>query len=84
MSGLKKALVSRPDIFVSTLTEKLMTYALGRGLEAYDAAAVRAITRSAKAEDYRFSSIILGIVKSVPFQMRTAKASSEGESESRP
>jgi cytochrome c5 len=83
MSGLKKALVSRPDLFVSTMTEKLMTYALGRGLEAYDAAAVRAITRGAKADDYRFSSIILGIVKSVPFEMRTAKSSPE-ESDSRP
>jgi mono/diheme cytochrome c family protein len=72
MNGLKKALVSRPDVFVTTLTEKLMTYALGRGLDGYDAAAVRAITRAAKADDYRFSSIILGIAKSVPFQMRTA------------
>jgi hypothetical protein len=83
MSGLKKALVSRPDLFVATMTEKLMTYALGRGLEAYDAAAVRAITRSARADDYRFSSIILGIVNSVPFEMRTAKASPQ-ESDSRP
>jgi len=72
MAGLKKALVNRPDVFVTTFTEKLMTYALGRGLEGYDAAAVRAITRAAKTDDYRFSSIILGIARSVPFQMRNA------------
>ena len=84
MSGLKKALLSHSDLFVTTITEKLLTYALGRGLEGYDAAAVRAIARSARADDYRFSSIILGIVKSVPFEMRTAKVSAEGESDSRP
>jgi len=83
-SGLKKALVSRPDLFVTTLTEKLMTYGLGRGLEAYDAAAVRGIVRSAKTDHYRFSSIILGIVNSVPFDMRSATRSSETESDSRP
>ena len=84
MSGLKKALLSHSDLFVTTMTEKLLTYALGRGLEGYDGAAVRAITRSARTDDYRFSSIILGIVKSVPFEMRTAKAPVEGESDSRP
>ena len=54
------------------MTEKLLTYALGRGLEYYDAPAVRAVDRAAEAGGYRWSSIILGIVKSAPFQMRTA------------
>ena len=70
--GLRKAVLNRPELFVSTLTEKLMTYALGRGLEYYDAPAVRDITRRARTEDYRFSSIVLGIVNSTPFQMRRA------------
>ena len=60
------------DRFVTTLTEKLLTYALGRGLEYYDAPAVRAIVRDAARDDYRFSSLIVGIVQSAPFRMRTA------------
>ena len=60
--------------FSSThVTEKLLTYALGRGLESYDAPAVRAIVRDARATDYRFSSLMLGIVKSTPFQMRRSQ-----------
>ena len=68
--GLRKAVVNRPDLFVTTLTEKLMTYALGRGLEYYDAPAVRGITRAARGQDYRFSALVLGIVNSTPFRMR--------------
>ena len=68
--GLRKAVLNRPELFVTTLTEKLMTYALGRGLEHYDAPAVRAITRQARTDDYRFSSVVLGIVHSTPFRMR--------------
>ena len=59
-----------PDLFVGTMTEKLLTYALGRGVDARDMPAVRAILRDAAANDYRFSSIVLGIVRSVPFRMR--------------
>jgi hypothetical protein len=70
MEGLRKTLLNRPEIFVSTATEKLLTYALGRGLEPTDAAAVRTITRNAGRNDYRFSSIVLGVVNSVPFRMR--------------
>ena len=70
VAGLRKALVSRPELFVTTATEKLLTYALGRGVEYYDAPTVRAITREAHSNDYRFSSLVLGIVKSSPFQMR--------------
>lgn len=71
--GLEQGLLERPDIFVSTLTEKLMTYALGRGLDYYDAPAVRKIVSDARTQDYRFSSLILGIVQSQPFQMRAAQ-----------
>jgi hypothetical protein len=66
--------LSRPELFVSALSEKLLTYALGRGLEHYDAPAVRAMVSSAAADNYRFSSIILGVVRSVPFQMRKAES----------
>ena len=69
-ASLREALLSRSDVFVSTLTEKLMTYALGRGLKYYDMPAVRAITREAGSNDNRFSSLVLGIVKSAPFQMK--------------
>jgi cytochrome c551/c552 len=69
-ASLRQALMSRSDVFVSTLTEKLLTYATGRGLKYYDMPAVRAITREAAPRDYRFSSLVVGIVKSAPFQMR--------------
>ena len=73
-AGLRAALVRKPERFVGTLTEKLMTYALGRGLEHYDAPAIRAIMRDVAADDYRFSSLIVGIVKSAPFRMRRAES----------
>jgi hypothetical protein len=69
---LRHALLAQKTRFAKAVTEKLLTYALGRGLEYYDAPAVRTIDRSAAADDYRWSSLILGIVKSAPFQMRTA------------
>jgi mono/diheme cytochrome c family protein len=67
---LRKAILDRPELFVGTMTEKLMTYALGRGVGPDDMPGVRRILRDAAANDYRFSSLVLGIVKSVPFQMR--------------
>jgi cytochrome c5 len=70
VKGLEDALLSRPEMFAGALTEKLLTFGLGRGVEYYDAPAVRKIMRDAAADRYRFSSIILGIVKSTPFQMR--------------
>jgi mono/diheme cytochrome c family protein len=76
--GLRRAVLNRPDLFVTTMTEKLMIYALGRGLEHYDAPAVREITRSARTSDYRFSSVVLGIVNSTPFRMRRAAARGAG------
>jgi Protein of unknown function (DUF1592)/Protein of unknown function (DUF1588)/Protein of unknown function (DUF1585)/Protein of unknown function (DUF1587)/Protein of unknown function (DUF1595)/Planctomycete cytochrome C len=66
---LRKALASHPDQFVQTFTEKLMTYALGRNMEYYDMPAIRKIVRDAAKDNYRFSSIVLGIVKSTAFQM---------------
>ena len=73
-AGLREALVGRPERFVGTLTEKLLTYALGRGLEHYDAPAVRAVTRAAAEDGYRFSSLVVGIVESAPFRMRRAES----------
>ena len=75
VAELKTALLARPDRFVGTLTEKLLTYALGRGLEPYDMPAVRRIVRRAAEQDYRLSAVVLGIVESLPFrERRTATA----------
>ena len=74
LSGLRGALLNRPELFVSTTAEKLLTYALGRGVEYYDAPTIRAIVRDARRNDYRFSSLLLGVVASRPFQMRRAQA----------
>jgi hypothetical protein len=68
--ALRKALVRDPEVFASTVTEKLLIYALGRGLAHYDMPALRAIVRDAAKQNYRFSALILGIVKSTPFQKR--------------
>ena len=69
-ASLREALLSRSDRFISTLTEKLMVYGLGRGLKYYDMPAVRAVTGEAANYDNRFSALVIGIVKSEPFQMR--------------
>ncbi|MGA0203483.1 MAG: DUF1592 domain-containing protein [Pseudohongiellaceae bacterium] len=71
--GLRDLLLSRPDDFVGTITEKLMRFALGRSLEYYDMPAIRKIVRDAAESDYRWSAIILGVVESVPFQMRRSE-----------
>jgi hypothetical protein len=73
VDGLEAALLRRPELFVGAFTEKLLTYALGRGVEYYDAPAIRAIVRGAPAQDFRISSIILGVVTSQPFQMRKSQ-----------
>ena len=70
---LRELLLSRHEEFTATVTKKLLTYALGRGLEHYDMPAVRKVMREAAPGDYRWSSIIMGIVNSVPFQMRGAE-----------
>ena len=68
--GLRDILLERREEFVTTVTEKLLTYALGRGVEHYDRPAIRAIVREAATNDYRWSSLILGVARSLPFQMR--------------
>ena len=70
-AALRNAILSRPDAFVTIVTEKMLTYALGRGLEPADMPVVRRIVKKAAQNDYRLSSIIIGIVESAPFQMRT-------------
>jgi len=70
VEGLQEALLNRPEVFAGTFAEKLMTYALGRGVESVDAPAIRKIVRETKSKEFRFSSFILGIVNSSPFQMR--------------
>jgi hypothetical protein len=73
VAGLEQGLLDRPENFVGTMVEKLLTYALGRGMNESDGPAIRHIMRDAKAGGFRFSALILGIVKSAPFQMRTTK-----------
>jgi hypothetical protein len=70
IDGLRRAVLNRPEVFLTNLTEKLMTYALGRGVEYYDAPAIRGIVRQARTQDDRLTALIVGIVKSSPFQMR--------------
>ena len=72
---LREAVLAKPELFVGTMTEKLMTYALGRGVDAKDMPAVRGVLRQAAAEDYKLSSLVMGIVRSVPFRMRQASGS---------
>ncbi len=74
VAGLRSALLERPEVFVRTMTEKLLIYALGRGLEPPDASAIRAITSGAADENYRLSSLVLGVIESSPFQMRRSQS----------
>jgi hypothetical protein len=69
--GLEASLLARPEIFVNNLAEKLLTYALGRGVEPSDGPALREVLRKAKASDYRFSDLVVALVSSPPFRMRT-------------
>jgi hypothetical protein len=70
VATLRRALLKRPEVFVQTLTEKLLVYALGRGLTAPDMPVVRKIVRETRSQDYRLPALLQSIVKSVPFQMR--------------
>jgi hypothetical protein len=69
---LRAALLRKPETFAGTVVEKLMTYAVGRGVEYYDAPVVRRIVRGAAADEYRWSALIKGVIDSPPFQMRSA------------
>jgi hypothetical protein len=73
VDGLEAALLRRPDLFVGAFAERLLTYASGRGIEYYDAPAIRTIVRDARSQNYRISSIVLGVAKSPPFQMRQSR-----------
>ncbi len=70
VAALERGLLRRPELFAGTLSEKLLIFALGRGVEAYDAPAIREMVRRAQADGFRFSALILGLVNSTPFQMR--------------
>ena len=70
VAGLQKAILNHPELFVTTLSEKLLTFAIGRGVGHYDAPAMRKIVRDSSAEDYRFSAVVFGVVNSLPFRMR--------------
>jgi hypothetical protein len=72
LAAFRGALVRAPENFVTAFTEKLMIYALGRGLEYYDMPAVRSVVKGASAGGYKFSDVVMGVVRSVPFQMRRA------------
>jgi hypothetical protein len=75
--ALREALLAKPELFAGTVTEKMLIYALGRGLEPADMPVVRSIVRNAEEHDYRLTSIVLGIVDSYPFQMRTNGSASD-------
>ena len=75
MAGLKAALLSHPEEFVSTVSGELLMYALGRNVQYFDKPAVRAIVRESARNNYRFDSLVLGVVRSVPFQMREIQVS---------
>jgi hypothetical protein len=74
VASLRDALVRRSDQFVRVVTEKMLTYALGRGVDYQDMPLVRSIVRDSAHSQYKFSSIVMGIVKSAPFQMNTKTA----------
>ena len=73
VAGLEKALLQRPELFARTLTEKLFIFALGRAPDESDAPAIRKIVRDARANNYRFSALIVGLTTSAPFQMRRSQ-----------
>jgi hypothetical protein len=72
--ALREMLTSRPDVFAGVMTERMLTYALGRGLEYYDMPAVRKIVRDAASKNYKFSALVMGVVTSAPFQTKLKKA----------
>src|SRR4029078_13012476 len=79
LGGVQAMLLRQPELFVHAFTEKLMMYALGRNVQYYDPTAIRSILRSAAAKRYAFSTIVEGIVESVPFRMRNVHASAAGQ-----
>ena len=78
IASLRNSLVGRSDQFARVVTEKMLTYALGRGVEYQDMPTVRSIVRESAPGKYKFTSIVMGIVKSAPFQMNTKAPGDEG------
>jgi hypothetical protein len=72
--ALRQMLAGHQDVFAGVITEKLLTYALGRGLQYYDMPAVRKIVHDASAQNLRWSSLVLGVVESIPFEMKIKTA----------
>src|SRR5258708_24427268 len=83
MAGLKEVLLSNPQEFVSTVAEKLLMYGIGRNVQYYDQPAIRAIVKEGARSNYTFSSLVLGVVESIPFQMRETQAASEAKTAQR-
>ena len=79
MAGLRKALLHHPEEFIDTVAEKLLMYAIGRNVQFFDRPAARAIVRQAAAGNYTFASLVMGVVKSPPFQMRTAQGAGRAQ-----
>jgi hypothetical protein len=73
-ASLRKALLDRPEAFVGTMTDKLLMYGVGRETKYYDMPVVRGVMHGAASEKYRFSDLVLGVVRSAPFQMRVKEA----------
>jgi hypothetical protein len=83
MAGLKAALIAHPERFVSTVAGELLMYAIGRNVQYFDQPAVRAIVRGSAPENYTFESLVMGVVKSVPFRMREVQTPKEAKMASR-
>ena len=79
MAGVKNLVLSDPERFAGAITDKLLMYAIGRNVQYFDAPAVRKIVHDAASGDYKFSSLVLGVVESAPFQMRTAKVEGKNQ-----
>ena len=79
MAGLRKALLHHPEEFIDTVAERLLMYAIGRNVQFFDRPAARAIVRQAAAGNYTFASLVMGVVKSQPFQMRTAQGAGRAQ-----
>jgi hypothetical protein len=73
LAGVKQLILKDPQRFVAAVTDKLLMYGIGRNVQYFDAPAVRRIVRDAAANDYKFDALVLGVVQSAPFQMRTVK-----------
>jgi hypothetical protein len=82
--ALREAVASRPEAFTTVVAEKMLTYALGRGLEPSDMPVVRRIVKKSAQNDYKLSSIVMGIVESAPFQMRTKLEAGPESAEANP